>query len=120
MLHLNFFKSKLQVWKSAGRWHLRELLARMGFPFEQRCQPQAFVGPGIRSRLGRLAPTIYDSVKYLLSVVDAVLALLDVPRKEETVLTAVGRRCQYDMRMHCLLASKDAKILPYFLTLLGW
>ncbi len=100
-LHLNFFTSKLQVWKSAGHRHLRELLAMMGFPFEQCHQPWAFVGPGMRSRLRRLAPTIYDSVKLLLSMVDAVLALLDVPRKEETVPMAEGRLCQYDMRM-CL------------------
>jgi hypothetical protein len=73
----------------------------------------------MRSRLGQLAPTIYDSVKFLLFVVDAVLAMLDVPRKEEMVPTAVGRCCQYDMRMR-LVASKDAKSLPYSPTPLGW
>ncbi len=119
MLHLNFFASKLQVWKSAGRWHLRELLARMGFPFKQCHQPCAVVGPGMRSRLEQLAPTIYDSMKFLLSMVDAVFALLDVPRKEETAPTAARRCCQYNMRMR-LLASTDAKSLPYSPTLLGW
>ncbi len=52
MLHLTFFASKLQVWKSASHWHLRKLLAKMGFPFKQCNQPWAFVGPGMRSRLG--------------------------------------------------------------------
>jgi hypothetical protein len=71
----------------------------------------------MRSRLGQLAPTIYDSMKFLLSLVDAVLTLLDVTRKEETVTMAARRRCEYDIRMH-LLASKDAKSLPYSQTLL--
>ncbi len=52
MLHSNFVASKMQVWKSAGRRRLMELLARMGFPLDQCRQPWAFVGPGMRRRLG--------------------------------------------------------------------
>jgi myosin heavy subunit len=43
--------------------------------------------------------TIYDSMKFLLSMVDVVLALLDMLWKEEMAPTAVGRCCQYYMRM---------------------
>ncbi|KAL3817162.1 hypothetical protein ACHAXA_006162 [Cyclostephanos tholiformis] len=52
MLHSNFVASKLQVWKSAGRQRLMELLARMGFPLDQCRQPWAFVGPVMRRSLG--------------------------------------------------------------------
>lgn len=52
MLHSNYVASKLQVWKSAGRRRLMELLAKMGFPLDQCRQPWAFVGPGMRRRLG--------------------------------------------------------------------
>ena len=52
LLHSNFVASKLQVWKSAGRQKLMELLAKMGFPLDQCRQPWAFVGPGMRRRLG--------------------------------------------------------------------
>ncbi|KAL7434655.1 hypothetical protein ACHAXH_003968 [Discostella pseudostelligera] len=52
LLHSSFVASKLQVWKSAGRQKLMELLAKMGFPLDQCRQPWAFVGPGMRRRLG--------------------------------------------------------------------
>jgi cell division control protein 45 len=52
MLHSNFVSSKLRVWKSAGRQKLMELLAKMGFPLDQCRQPWAFVGPGMKRRLG--------------------------------------------------------------------
>ncbi len=99
MQHSNFFCKEAAGVEECRTLHLRELLARMGFPFEQCCQPWAFVGPGMRRRLGGLTPTICDSVKFLLSMVDAVLTLLDVPRKEEMVPIAAGKCCQYNMRM---------------------
>ena len=52
LLHSNFVASKLQVWKSSGRQRLMELLAKMGFPLDQCRQPWAFVGPGMKRRLG--------------------------------------------------------------------
>ncbi len=52
MQHSTFFASKLQVWKSAGCWRLMELLAQMGFSFNECHQPWVLVGPGMRSRLG--------------------------------------------------------------------
>ena len=52
LLHSNFVASKFQVWKSSGRQRLMELLAKMGFPLDQCRQPWAFVGPGMKRRLG--------------------------------------------------------------------
>jgi hypothetical protein len=84
---------------------LMELLVRMGFPFAQCHQPWVLVGPGMRSRLGQFALTFYDSVIVFLSVADAVLAMLDVPGKEETAPMVAGRRCQYNLGMHLSQAS---------------
>jgi hypothetical protein len=59
----------------------------------------------MRSRLGRLAPTIYDSLIVLLSMVDVVLVVHDVPGKEEMASTVVGKCCQYNLGIRLPQAS---------------
>lgn len=81
MLHSNFVASKLRVWKSAGRQKLMELLAKIGFPLDQCRQPWAFVGPGMKRRLGERLDdcaevrTLRDNVDMTTMLVHFVAAL---------------------------------------------
>ncbi len=73
LLHSNFVASKLQVWKSSGKQKLMELLAKMGFPLDQCRQPWAFVGPGMRRRLGeRLNECTEVRAREIQLILDAV------------------------------------------------
>jgi hypothetical protein len=70
LLHSSFVASKLQVWKSAGRQKLMELLAKMGFPLDQCRQPWAFVGPGMRRRLGERLDECTEVSEILYVILD--------------------------------------------------
>jgi hypothetical protein len=60
-------------WKIRHGPHVVKGTLSLKVNLDQCRQPWAFIGPGMRKRLIRLVLTIYNFMKFLLSMVDAVL-----------------------------------------------